>query len=197
MAGHIDKIGARRGWPARGGTGSGRPARALAAAGALALAATLWGCGVGDDLGRVEQALGIDLPAGALVTQVDTHADGGDGRGVAVYEVAFFDARARELLAQARASVEEGDGTWHSLPLPEALDNLVYGSSFSAGAPARDDDALPRVGSGYYLYLDRSTQTDGDTRALATAGSSDATLRYTLALLDADTGRLHVLVLDA
>lgn len=161
----------------------------------LCLALALAGCARSPEQ-RAAEALGLDLSAGTVAVDTDTHG-GFHGDGTACLKLTFPDSALADLLA--------ADPAWKPLPLSDVATALVYGRtleqdgvSMSWGPYLTKEDGQPLVDpaveNGWYRLIDRHADAadPADESAILGRGS----LNFTLALYDADRNELYYLTLD-
>ena len=121
------------------------------------------------------EALGVDLPRPVETQWSDDHGGFlGDGvtRGVLV-----FSSQNGAALEKALAENE----VWHTLPLPEPVDQFLYSGRF------QEEECIPQVQKGYYYFRDRLHDTFS-TDQLMDAYSYNATI----ALYDTQNTTLYL-----
>lgn len=130
--------------------------------------------------GLAGEALGIDLPRPIETQWSDDHGGFlGDGvtRGVLV-----FSSQNGAALEKALAEHE----VWHTLPLPEPVDQFLYSGRF------QEEECIPQVQKGYYYFRDRLHDTFS-TDQLMDAYSYNATI----ALYDTQNTTLYLIEYDS
>lgn len=164
---------------------------ALAAVGIPMLVAAT-GCSVArEDLATVTAIAQVSIPSGAsVVAEVETHDS--SGSGVDYYAVRIPSGDASEFAA----SLDESDA-WSALPLPAALETAFYGPSGSAlVSPTNDEDFIPQVSEGYYLFVDRNANASDD-QDVAEAFAHEDGMNFTLGLYDTAGLTLYLYVFDS
>lgn len=129
--------------------------------------------------GLAGEALGVDLPRPVETQWSDDHGGFlGDGvtRGVLV-----FSSQNGAALEKALAENE----AWHTLPLPEPVDQFLYSGRF------QEEECTPQVQKGYYYFRDRLHDTFS-TDQLMDAYSYNATI----ALYDTQSTTLYLIEYD-
>lgn len=147
-------------------------------------AVILMGCflrtGGGDDYWQrhISESLQADVSAGTVVSSYDDHSGfQGDGTGYAV--LSFED----DILEQGIAA----PGGWHSLPLTDNLQTLIYGTRTETQATGPFIGVtVPKVETGYWYFYDRQGETNDDSEVL-----NRNSYNYTFALYDAETDLLY------
>lgn len=126
------------------------------------------------------ETLGVDLPR-PVETQWSNDHGGflGDGvtRGVLVFSSQNGEALAKKLAEEK---------TWHTLPLPEPVDQFLYSGWL------QEKERIPQVQKGYYYFRDRLHDTFS-TDQLIDAHSHNATI----ALYDTQKTTLYLIEYDA
>lgn len=146
---------------------------------------SLSACTSGDSLAELSQTLSVDLSQGTVVEETDTHG-GFHGDGDRWVAVSFED----QDLAPALE-----DAGWQSLPLPQALDTLLYGRTDAQGSQGPyTSRTLPRVSEGYYFFRDRFPEAEDPTDP-AEALERGA-FNYTVALYDEQSRSLYYYEMD-
>ena len=144
-----------------------------------ALAPGLVSCSGSNEVEDVARLIGMELPASAAIRDSagSLSLESGDGSGFRYLCLSFSQADAKALARQVA-----DDGRWQALPLPEGVELAAFGTSEDLPvAPASFEPLMPHIESGWYLL---------DTQA-------DSNASFTLAVLDAETLRLHILDLRA
>lgn len=126
---------------------------------------------------EASQALALELPAGDVLTDIDTHG-GFHGDGESCLILAFTPENGEALAAELA-----GRDDWHALPL-DGLSANVMESILSLLADQGLDYMVPA--QGWYWYTDRSP----------VGHSRDFPLNCTIALYDPQSYRLAYFVLD-
>ena len=171
-----------------------RSLRLLAALAALAL--LLAGCGRQTLQDKAAEALGLDLSAGTVLAESDTHG-GFHGDGAACLKLAFADGALAEAIA--------ADPAWSPLPLSDTATALVWGltteqdgTSMTWGPYLTGDDGQPLVDpaveTGWYRLIDRHSEAADPADESGVLGRGS--LNFTLALYDADRNELYYMTLD-
>lgn len=148
-------------------------------------------CGCSSETDGISKELGIDIPEGDTLTDIDTHG-GFHGDGSTYIEMQF-DKEAGSTL-ESRIS---GSQDWSALPLTKNLRTAVYGSSTHTSlvySPEEGIPAIPEIKAGYYCFIDRhdeSENTKDDTKLF-----SRFSWNFTLCIYDLNTGRLYYFRLD-
>lgn len=161
-----------------------------------ALALLLAGCGDHSLQSEAAEALGLDLSAGRVVTENDSHG-GFHGDGAACLKLAFADGALAEAIA--------ADPAWAPLPLSDVTAALAYGCtverdgvSMTWGPYLTDGEGRclvdPAVENGWYRFIDRHSQSGDPADESGVLGRGS--LNFTLALYDADRNELYYLTLD-
>ena len=134
----------------------------------------------------IHEQTGLTLPQGELLESIEPHSGfHGDGEYFAAYRVA--DDAFTETLLQASG--------WQSLPLPQDLEILVYGSceSNSAIAPHLKTASIPKITEGYWYFSDRYDQRSSEkSRPILTRSSYN----FSIAIYDMETAILYFAALD-
>lgn len=150
-----------------------------------------WGTLPPDPIDYISEQLGIDLPRGEVLENVETHGGfHGDGE---TYVVIQLEEDISEILQAAQY--------WHPLPMSENVSTIFYGRETDAvtyGAHLTDenyDPILPQIQNGYYYFYDRNSQaTDpADDADLFIPGRS---FNYTTAVYDAEKRLLYYFKFD-
>lgn len=84
---------------------------------------------------------------------------------------------------KALALVED----WHPLPLPESLEHMVYGMSFT-------EKHIPVIENGYYMFEDRHTEAEDSADSTKIFGRGS--INCSVAIYDCDTNRLYYFAMD-
>lgn len=151
----------------------------------MVLLCVLTACGPKSPKDTVSKELGLDVSAGKIVSDYDTHSGNGDGTSCIV--LSFEDD---SVLKEIRANQD-----WKSFPLDETIQTLVYGVSDETGrmGPFLEDEdgnnLVPEIRNGYYLLIDR--HTDKKTDIL-----HRYSFNFTVGLYDTDSNRLYCCDLD-
>ena len=146
----------------------------------------------------IASVTGIDVTGATVVFDEDTHG-GFQGEGEAYVVLSFGDDRALDTI--------QSNPAWTPLPLSENLALLAYGHVTNAGirrvpltwrmldAEAEDTPLFPSCDDGYYLFIDRhSESTDRHSDAELFNRSSR---NYTLALYVPSERRLYYFEYDS
>ena len=147
-------------------------------------AVVLLGCflrvGDGSDYWQrhISESLQIDVSEGVVVNSFDDHS-GFQGDGTS-YAVLSFDDEELEKLISA-------PGGWHSLPLTDNLETLIYGTRTETTATGPFIGVtMSRAKKGYWYFYDRQGETTDDSGVL-----NRGSYNYTFALYDADKDLLY------
>ena len=160
----------------------------------LILVVSLAGCSGSNDKSiqkEVRQELKVDISAGTVVTEEDSHG-GFHGDGLSYVVVQFDDDSFETSISGAEA--------WKSFPLDVTTEALVYGYEFGDGkcGPYLTDEEgnalIPQVESGYYWMKDR--QVDDDGKATGADLLHRASLNFTVAIYDSDCRVLYYCKMD-
>lgn len=149
------------------------------------LLCSLTACGPKSPEDTVAKELGLDVSAGKVDSDYDTHSGNGDGTSCIV--LSFEDDT---VLKEIQASQD-----WKAFPLDETVQTLVYGVSDENGrtGPFLEDadgnNLVPEIRNGYYLLIDR--HTDKETDIL-----QRHSFNFTVGLYDTDNNRLYCCDLD-
>lgn len=157
----------------------------------LLLAFLVSGCTVMNTQKEIAAAIGVELPAGEVISTSDTHG-GFHGDGVE-YTVLQFE----EDVISDRVSELEG---WHELPLTDNVQILLYGrveGDNILGPFLKDDDGeplLPEISNGYYFFEDRFSEAAEpyDDSGIFERGA----FNLTTAIYDTDTNCLYYIRFD-
>ena len=146
---------------------------------ALAALCLLAGCSQGL-VGEVSDALGVDLTAGAVSVQENTHG-GFHGDGETYVELTFEEAGGRNLAAALASTAG-----WNALPLSGELRAALEGSERGA--------ALAQPQQGYWFFRDRHSQS---TDPSDDGGLNDRySWNFDAAVYDAERRVLYYYALD-
>lgn len=168
--------------------------RANASLLAAVLALCLSGCsGIGEKAihNQIEQELVMDLPAGTVITENDSHG-GFHGDGTSYAAIQFED--------DAFESMVSGAENWFAFPMDETVQALVYGCGFEDrmyGPYLTDEEGnplIPAVVDGYYYLKDRQADGSGET-----AGADilhRPSLNVTVAVYDSEQRMLYYCGID-
>ena len=149
-------------------------------------AVCLTACGSQNSAKDVSTALSIDVSSGKEVQFRDNHGGfHGDGTKYVVLE--FSEDKVLEQI--------QDNSAWIALPLDETAAALVYGvteGTSQVGPFLKDENGdvlFPKIENGYYLLIDRHSQTEENIL-------ERASFNFTLAIYDADTNKLHYCEFD-
>lgn len=127
---------------------------------------------------HISESLGIDASKGTVVNSFDDHS-GFQGDGTSYAVLSFED----EELEQGIAA----PGGWHSLPLSNNLETLIYGTRTETTATGPFIGiTMSRAENGYWYFYDRQGETTDDSGVL-----NRSSYNYTFALYDAEKDLLY------
>ena len=159
---------------------------------ALLLAVLCAGCT--GNRNSLPSSLGLPLKDSTAVEHWDDHGGMSDGRGY--WKVTLSDQDAAALDARVRS----GKG-WHTLPVNEDVETLLYGrewqegiESFSAGPYLTGKDGtplLPKAKEGYWFFRNDQTRSWETTEVLGRYS-----FNFTAAIYDSETQTLYCGELD-
>ena len=135
------------------------------------------GCGKKNVMALFSNQSGIDLTAGTIESEEDTHG-GFLGDGCTLIVADYTDSLVPEMKANEH---------WHSLPLSGNLQTFV-------NQPFDDTVSIPQIKNGYYYFYDRHDESKDhydDTDLL-----NRSSLNFTLAIYDSDTNQMYLLEYD-
>ncbi len=154
----------------------------------LALLMLMPGCGEKRDKQEISAALNIDVTAGEITDVWDTHG-GFHGDGFSVVTVEDREGVIRgEILAS---------GEWRSLPLSGSISALLYGIAEEGTHEGRTGGSalpVPFAENGFWFFRDRHYACTDPADDGAIFGR--ASVNCTVAVYDADTGRLYYVEYD-
>lgn len=163
---------------------------------AFALTSCFGGADESDEMsiGAVSDRLGLDVSAGEVISNRDTHG-GWLGDGETIVVIRFSGDGEKAVLAD----IMEQSG-WNSLPLTENLSTAVYGKVEDNArrlpffTDENQDPFLPEIKNGYYFFRDRSSESTDPFDASQLYNR--ASYNFTLAVYDMDQHTLYYFELD-
>jgi len=131
------------------------------------------------------EQLRLDVTSGTVISSYNDYG-GFHGDGVRYEERVFPDDRVLTYI--------EANPNWHSLPLPENLEILIYGKEFpgsTVGPYFSSDVSFPRVERGYYYFFDEKINSTDASQVL-----SRGSFNYIFAIYDVDTDQMYFATYD-
>lgn len=143
------------------------------------------------DLNGELLSIGIRNVGSYTCEGTDTHG-GFHGDGSSYYKLVFSET---EKLESTLADMADQEETWHSLPMPEEISQLIYvpyGEEMDGAVHEQIDDwiekELPGLCSGYWYFKDRNTDDHSP---------SGAARNYTIAVYDLGTKQFYYYEYDS
>ena len=132
----------------------------------------------------ISKELGLDISGGKEVLNINTYSG---GEGTSCIAVTFDDDTILDAI--------KNSANWEACPLDETVQTLVYGIENGTSkegpflADENGDSMVPEIQNGYYLLIDRHTDTKSN---ILKRGS----FNFTVGLYDIDNNTLYCCKLD-